>query len=266
MNCCIIGIGKHSSRNLIPALQKLQIENLIKIKYLCRNDVLKGDGGLGVPVINYFPEDIDFLIACGHPSLHQSVIDFSNKTGIPCLVEKPHLIDDQFVNERVMIGYNFNFMSISPSIKSIDTINCGTKGLYKSWQKLFNGPLEKYQHALHSVIVHPISVIVQKYGAPSKVHLIDESNDDDANDVNISIELTYSDKTRFVNYSTDYERFEFDIVSGDVVTKCKPYKADSYYNMLKYYVQSNCKPVINNAVTGKHTLSVINTCLDILEI
>jgi len=36
--------------------------------------------------------------------------------------------------------------------------------------------------------------------------------------------------------------------------------------MLKYYVQSNCKPVINNAVTGKHTLSVINTCLDILEI
>jgi hypothetical protein len=261
MKCCVVGIGNHCRKNLIPALQKLQNEKLIEIVYVCRKNIKNGDGGLNVPVINYYPKDVDLLVACGHPSLHKSVIDFSNENGIPCFVEKPHLITDQYVNNRVLIGYNFNFMSILPTISHIDGINCGTKGIYKSWPDIFNNKFEKYQHVFHSVIVHPISVIVQRYDMSNKIELIDNSDNDDNNHVDIKIIFYYDDLVKYINYSTEYDGFIFDIVHNDNTIKCKPYKPDSYYNMLKYYVKSGLNPKINNANTGKNTLDVINFCL-----
>ena len=52
MRCCIVGIGKHSSENLIPALKRLQTEGLIKLTHLCREHPEKGDGGLGCLLVS----------------------------------------------------------------------------------------------------------------------------------------------------------------------------------------------------------------------
>ena len=182
MKCCIVGIGRHASANLIPALQRLQGENLIEIAYLCRNDITKGDGGLGVPVVKELPKDVDFLVACGHPNLHKSVIDFSNSTG-----------------------------------------------------------------------------------KPNSVTIIDTSNSDDSNDVELSINLHYDDKVRTVNYTSRLEKFALDIVSNGETTVCKPYKKDSYYAMLKYFVTSNLKPQINNYEIGEYVLWIVNECLKTIQ-
>lgn len=252
MKCCIVGIGKHSSENLIPALQRLQNENLITIKYLCRENVEKGDGGLNVPVISRFPLDVDFMVVCGHPELHCKAIEFSNTTKIPIFVEKPHLIESRYVNERVMIGYNYNFV---PLPEQIDHIMCGTKGIYRSWPDLFSNEDERYYHIFHSILVHPISLIVQRHGKPSSVQVTNMSGQED---VILDIKLLYSDKTRTIHFSSTCDSFRLDVTTGDKTVECKPWKADSYYNMLKYYVESRFVPLVNNAHTGEDVLFVID--------
>ena len=259
MNCCIVGVGNHASKNLIPSLQRLVKEGLVKIKYVCRKSPEKGDSGIGAPVISHFPKDVDFLVGCGHPNLHKSLIDFSNECGIPCFVEKPHLIVPQKVNDRVMIGYNFNFVEVLPKVKDFTTVDCGTKGLYESWPDIFSGKISKYQHAFHSVIVHPLSVVIQRYGKPQSVTLTDSSSDDN---VNVSITLNYDNNvSKYVNYSTEWDAFGLDLIEGSTIVKCKLFKSESYYHMLKNYVQSDFKPTINNSVVGEHTLWCVNQCL-----
>ena len=272
MKCCIVGIGKHCQANLVPALIKLQDEKLIVITHLCRNNVQNGDAGLGVSVSQEFPSDVDFIVVCGHPDLHKKAINFSNKTGIPCFIEKPHLLVDQYVNEKIMIGYNFNFMTVfqDQQLNDFDGINCGMKGTYRSWPDLFpfDMDLEEYYHAFHSVIVHPISVMIQKFGAPDKVTV--KTNQKDlffmADEVDITMLFHYGDKIKFLNYTSKAEQFYFDIIVNNSVINCKQYKPDSYYHMLKYYVQSKFKPTINNVSVGTSVLSVINDCLAQLQI
>jgi hypothetical protein len=259
MRCCIVGIGKHASENLIPALQRLQTEGLIKLTHLCREHVEKGDGGLGLPTTKEFPKDVDFMVVCGHPHLHKKAINFSNITGIPVFVEKPHIIENQYVNDSIMIGYNYNFIPAVPD--SIDGISCGAKGVYRSWPDIFHDKNEIYYHAFHSMIVHPISIIVQRHGSPNDVNIINDSKDDD---LELKIELIYSDKTRTINFSSKYDKFSLDITSGEKITSCRQFKSESYYNMLKYYVNSKFSPLINNAKTGKDVLSVVTKCLNLL--
>ena len=261
MNCCIVGIGNHSKKNLIPALKKLADKKLINIKYLCRKNIEKGDGGLNVPVISELPTDVDFIVGCGHPDMHKNIIDFSNKNKIPCFVEKPHLIKDQFVNDHTMIGYNFNFMSILSEINNFESIDCGTKGIYKSWPDLFNGKYEKYQHVFHSVAVHPISVVVQEYGQPQSVNIKDNSSDD-PNNVVFVLHLKYEDSTKTINFTTESSGFFFDVNTGSETTKCKPYKATSYYNMLEHFVTSKFKTNMNNNATAKIVLNIVNDALN----
>lgn len=259
MKCCIVGIGKHASENLIPALQRLQTEGLIKLTHLCREHPEKGDGGLGLPTTKEFPEDVDFMVVCGHPLLHKKAIDFSNKTGIPVFVEKPHIIEDQYVNDNVMIGYNYNFIPALPD--SVDSISCGSRGIYRSWLDLFYDKNEIYYHAFHSIMVHPISVIIQRHGLPSNVNVINNSA---GGEVELKIELMYSDKIRNIIFSSKCDKFSLDVILDKKIISCKQFKSESYYNMLKYYVNSNFVPLINNARMGKDVLSVVNKCLDLL--
>jgi hypothetical protein len=262
MRCCIVGVGKHSTDNLIPGLLKLQEKKLIIITHICREHPEKGDNGLNVKVIKDYTqeaENFDFMVVCGHPTMHLDAINFSNKNNIPCFVEKPHLIEDIYVNHRIMIGYNFNFIPILQEIETIDSIVCGTKGIYKSWPDLFQNLKEKYYHAFHSVIIHPISVMVQRYGAPGSVSVTNLSKNDE---VELIISLNYQDQTRSINFSSNFDQFNFDIISGGKIIKCKPFKPASYYNMLEYYVLSGLNPAINNAETGKNVLNVVKSCLE----
>lgn len=259
MRCCIVGIGKHASENLIPALQRLQTEGLIKLTHLCREHPEKGDGGLGLPTTKEFPEDIDFMVVCGHPTLHKKAIDFSNRTKIPVFVEKPHIIEDQYVNDNVMIGYNYNFIPLVPD--SVDTIICGSRGVYRSWPDIFHDKNEIYYHTFHSMIVHPISVIVQRHGIPHTVNVINNSVGDA---VELKIELTYGDKIRTIIFSSKCEKFSLDVMWNDKIVICKEFKSESYYNMLKYYVNTKFVPLINNAKTGKDVLLVVTKCLKLL--
>jgi hypothetical protein len=177
-----------------------------------------------------FPKDVDFLVGCGHPNLYKSLIDFSNKTGIPCFVEKPHLIVNQSVNDRAMIGYNFNFV---PVPNDFHTLVCYTNGLYKSWPDLFNDKYSKYDHAFHSVVV-------QKYGRPLSVKVLDYSNiepyNEDPDYIYVRICLEYPEGIKIVNYATNMDKSDIEIEDDEGVIFCKPHKAQSYYEMLKYYV------------------------------
>lgn len=264
--CCIVGVGIHASENLIPALLKLQKENLIEISHICRKNINEGDKGLKVPVTTEFPKcNIDFFVVCGHPQLHKKAIEFSNETNIPVFVEKPHLIEDLQMNDGIMIGYNFNF--ISPFIEknffdkfNFDKIICGTNGLYQNWNDLFPQK-SKYYHAFHAIIVHPISIMINKYNMPEYIKCIDLSKN---NDVIIEIFMFYKNNiTKNITYSSKNDSFKLDFIANNmVVLNGKQYKADSYYNMLKYYVTNDFKPVINNHILGSKVLSIINMCLD----
>lgn len=265
MKCCIVGVGNHAQANLIPALLRLQTEGRIVIKYVCRKDVNKGDVGLKVLMINHLPIDVDFLVACGDPGLHKRVIDFSNETGIPCFVEKPHLIEDQYVNPHVMIGYNFNFMSVpfsSPDGPEFDGILCTTNGLYRSWSHLFESKIDKYAHALHSVIVHPLSVMITRYGSPLNVSIVDTSSGDD---VEIRIYLEYAASKKFIDYSSKSLSFQLDITAEIETVSCKRFKADSYYYMFKHFVDSELRPTINTVAIGKHVLDIVQSVLKLVK-
>lgn len=260
MKCCIVGAGKHASENLIPALVKLQNEKLIELSYLCRQHVEKGDNGLGIKVVTEFPLDVDFMVVSGHPDLHKKAIDFSNKFNIPIFVEKPHLINHQYVNPNVMIGYNFNFISDLPA--SIDSISCGTKGIYKSWPDTFTDKYEKYYHAFQGIIIHPISIIIQHHGPPKNIIVKNNSKN---NDVVLKIKMLYEDGIKNIFYSSTCDEFYLDVSNKNKIIKCKQFKSSSYYNMLKYYVETKFCPSINNAFVGEHVLFVINTCIDIIK-
>jgi len=106
---------------------RLHDEKLIKITHLCRENIDKGDCGLGVPVVKEFPTDVDFMVVCGHPSLHKKGIDFSNDTKIPVFVEKPHIVTDQFVNDRVMIPLTASIVEHGEFIEAGQTYFTMTK-------------------------------------------------------------------------------------------------------------------------------------------
>lgn len=252
--CGIVGAGKHAKANLIPALQRLQEEGLIEITCLCRKHVEKGDEGLGVPVVSDFPtENVDFLVVCGHPNLHQKAIAFSREHGIPVFVEKPHYVQydpETEMDTTTMIGYNFNF---TPSPKEFQNIFCTSCGIYEDWPDLFpDKDIQTLCHVFHGILVHPIAVLLQGYGQPQNVYMVEK----DVRKMEIVFEYEEGVQRR-IFFSSQGEAFSLNLDSFPL----KPFKAESYYHMLKYYVQSHFQPKINNLELGQSVLAVIDKCL-----
>lgn len=271
----IVGAGAHMQDKLLPALKRLQEENKIVICALVRQDPSKGDIGLNVPVYSELDENVftkqfvDMFVASGPPLLHKKVIDYSLVHSIRCFVEKPHLLEledtDLYLQSCMpssMIGYNFNFAPFLEDVDDIKEIVCGTNGLYMSWGDIFDGPMQKYLYALHSVIVHPISILVQKYGSPDSITVKDKSKEDN---VVLKIGLTYQDVCRTIKYSSVNSGFICDVVTEKEIFEGKKYKAQTYYTMLDYFV-TNELIEINNFTTGKNVLAVVCFVIDQLKV
>lgn len=270
----IVGAGRHMTSKLIPALIQLQNENKLIIKVLCRLNPTKGDCNLNVPVISSLDQlheyDIDMIISSGSPTLHENVINYCILNGKKCFVEKPHLLKSNAVELNIktsqfMIGYNFNFMYVLGDIDNITCIKCGTNGIYKDWGNIFNSAIENYMYAFHSVIVHEISIIVQKYGKPIDI-TIDKSYND-GNNIEITIGLHYDDKCRSIFYTSKSNDFYLDIETDDTLYHCKNYKNGTYYDMFDYYfttLVNGDNHTINTFEVGKIVLDVISKCEEIL--
>lgn len=60
--CCVVGVGNHSSANLLPALLTLQEEGKIKITTVCRKNVDLGNAGIeGAKVTSNYPPMLTLL-------------------------------------------------------------------------------------------------------------------------------------------------------------------------------------------------------------
>jgi hypothetical protein len=269
-NVAIIGFGNHMQRNLVPALLKLQASNIINIVVLSRKNKDKTDAAyLNVPVVETLDElknyDINTLVASGPPSLHESVIKYCIENKKRCFVEKPHLLEhyngiENNPDLQLMIGYNFNFVPTLLSIKDIDLIECGTKGLYMDWGNVFLPQINDYMYALQSVIVHPISIMVQKHGAPISVEINHFENSDQ--NVELTIGLKYVDKTRIINYSSRRETFFLDVYAYGDTHECKEHKAGTYYAMMNYFFDpvNRAHLEYNNSKVGYDVLNVVKQC------
>jgi hypothetical protein len=265
-SCCITGVGNHSSANLIPALLRLQEEGKIKITKVCRKNVELGNAGLGdAEVTPVLPTDVDFIVACGSPELHKKAIDHSIATGIPVFVEKPHLVEDYpgALKAKLMIGYNFSFL---PLPENFDAIECKSKGVYRAWPDLFPEK-EKFHHAYHTVFVHPIAVVVDRYGKPDRVTVTDRSADDY---VTTALTFHYSsidgsgeEANKVVLLTTKGTGFEFNVTPefGTESIPMKEHKAGTYYKMLSHFVDSGFTTGFCSGEVGKIVLDIINQAI-----
>ncbi len=162
--CCILGVGNHSFASKKKARSRSP-----------RSVVRTFPSGTqGLVTQRWFPHSLP--VACGSPELHKMAIDHSVKTGIPVFVEKPHLIEDYppALEAKMMIGYNFSYLPLPEDFVAIE---CKSKGIYRAWPDLFPNK-EKYYHAYHTVFVHPIAVIVNRYGKPASITVTDGSSGD----------------------------------------------------------------------------------------
>jgi len=269
-NIVIMGAGKHMTDKLAPALLRLQNEsNEVKIIAIVRADPNKGTiKDVNVPVyksIEEIPvESFNTIVACGPPSLHLIALKYASLHQKKVFVEKPHVIftGDLGITESLpkgsMIGYNFNFM---PFINETDitSIIVGTKGLYKDWGSIFPVEIEDYMYAIHSVVVHPISVLIQKYGRPDNVE-VHKMKDNDG--IEMTITLKYGDQCRSIHYTSKAKEF-FMNCYGQKEYECKPYKSATYYDMLKYFL-SNDVMKINTFEVGKEVMNVIDKCENLM--
>lgn len=254
--CCVVGVGNHSSANLLPALLTLQEEGKIKITTVCRKNVDLGNAGIeGAKVTSELPTDVDFIVACGTPDLHKKVIIHSINTGIPVFVEKPHLIEDLegIENAKLMIGYNFSYLPLPDEFSAIE---CKTKGIYRAWPNLFPEK-EKYYHAYHTVFVHPIAVIVNRYGKPDSVTVTNGSKDDY---VTTALTFNYKDETKVAVFTTKGSGFEFNVATcgESELVPMKGHKPGTYYKMLSHFVDSGFETGVSTGAIGKIVLKIID--------
>ena len=79
------------------------------------------------------------------------------------------------------------------------------------------------------------------------IEVIDYSNiqpyNEDPDYINIRICLEYPESDQIVNYVTNMDKFDIELHYDGGYTTCKPHKAESYYKMLKYYVESDFTPL-----------------------
>jgi hypothetical protein len=261
-----MGAGKHMNDKLAPALLKLQSESdQVRIIAIVRENPIKGGiKDINVPVyksIQDIPVDsFNTIIACGPPSLHLMAIQYAVLHQKKCFVEKPHLIcvEDVPLTDQLpkgsMIGYNFNFMPFLNEME-LTNISVGTKGLYKDWGSLFPSQIEDFMYAIHSVLVHPISMFINRYGRPDDVDVVGDH-------IDMTLMLKYGDQNKTIDYTSLAREF-FMICRGDNIYECKSYKAQTYYDMLKYFL-SNDVIEVNNFQLGKEVINVIKKCETLL--
>jgi len=256
----VVGYGSHMNDKLLPAMFKLVEENNLSIVGLVRQHPSMDKSESIQPVKTSIHEfnllDYDLVVVSGPPSLHKNIIEFCKANDKGCFVEKPHLleqIDENNYPDRSMIGYNFNFMDIIDGLE-IKNIYCGAKGVYKPWGNLFPENIEDYLYSLHTILVHPIAMIVQKYGSPKTVELNHFSNE---GVVKLMTTLVYDDREINLDFSSDAKNFCIDVNTGKDLIECKPFKATSYYNMLKYYFTNYNNIEINTFDTGKKVLEIV---------
>jgi len=103
--------------------------------------------------------------------------------------------------------------------------------------------------------------MINKHGIPNTINVINKS---DGDDVELVIELSYDDKIRTIEFTSKHTEFMLHVKSGGIVLNCKPYKFESYYKMLKYYVESNFRPMINDKKMGTDVLNIVNACIDLI--
>lgn len=218
---------------------------------------------LSVPVfdsLNNITNDIHFdtIIACGPPYLHDIAIQYAILNNVKCFVEKPHLLEytKMVYPQNLMIGYNFNFLPFLNDMQNITNIDVGTNGLYANWGDIFDKNITEYMYAIHSILVHPLSVLVHKYNKPTNVDIIAHNNN---NNVDMIIELYYNEIKRTITYSTNCKEFFMNIIADGKTIETKPYKSNTYYDMFKYFFTTN-DIKINNFNMGNIVLNIINDC------
>lgn len=256
----VVGYGNHMNDKLLPALFKLADENNVKLVGLVRqhptDDKSESVQPVKTSLTDFDPLDYDLVVVSGPPSLHLEVIEFCKKNDKGCFVEKPHLLEqintDKYP-EKSMIGYNFNFIDIIDNLE-IKNVYCGSKGIYRSWGGVFPVETEDYLYTLHAILVHPIAMIVQKYGPPKKVELNHFSND---GVVKLMTTFVYDDREIDLDFSSDAPNFCIDINTGTEIVHCKQFKATSYYNMLKYYFANYNHLEINTFKLGQYVLKAV---------
>ena len=280
----IVGAGLHMKEKLLPALLRLQDASYITIVGLCRQDVTKGGLlGLNKDIDIVIFNDLhtltyDILIASGPPQLHLEVIRYSIINNKRCFVEKPHLLFNTLdcikINTNSVIGYNFNFLPFLSYI-NINKIVCGTNGIFMdpswSWSKSLPikitnvGALnildehdslsKKYLYVLHSILVHPISIIIKKYGYCDNINVTIVDNEF----LFFEIIFTYNQNIITIEYNNNCTGFMMDIHTlGDAVYDCKKYKAATYYDSLFHFVTTdNDSDQINNFTFGSIMMNVL---------
>lgn len=185
----LIGVGTHSTENLIPAL-RLNTQCLITAVYssdAVKVELLKSlyniPNGFNSWKELILDSAIDCVIICGSPEFHQDVLMFCIEKNKPFFVEKPPLKNlqsfDKLEDRQLpvnFVGYNYRYSPLYT--KTVQALEAQAELKYLKIRYTSSKPIKPFwdhdsvlRSYLYAVGIHPIELLLNKMGEYTQITL-----------------------------------------------------------------------------------------------